>query len=96
MGNRCRRVMIMPINRSVFAIAVLMAAVFAGAPANAVEAARDTREFAAQTVRRPHIVIRPRRLEPGPNAKRYCRFWLAEQYRVSGPVIVPQQQCWWR
>ncbi len=86
----------MPKNRSVFAVAVFMTAFFAGMPVNAVEKARVSREFAAQTVRRPHIIIRPRRFEPGPNAKRYCRFWLGTEYRVSGPVIVPQQQCWWR
>ncbi len=86
----------MPKNRSVFAIAVVMAAFFAAGRINAAETARDTRELAAQTVRRPHIVIRPRRIVPGPNSKRYCRFWLGQEYRVSGPVIVPQQQCWWR
>jgi hypothetical protein len=91
-----RWVVIMPKNRCVFAIAVLIAVFFAGAPANAAENARDSLEFAAQTVRRPHIVIHPRRITPGPNARRYCRFWLAQQYRVSGPVVVPQQQCWWR
>ena len=86
----------MPKNRSVFVIAVLIAAFFAGGPATAAEKARDLQEFAAQTTRRPHIVIRPRRIEPGPNSKRYCRFWLAKEYRVSGPVIVPQQQCRWQ
>ncbi len=87
---------IMPKNSSVFAIAVLVAAYFAGGPARAVDNARDSREFATQTARRPHIVIRPRRVAAGANSKRYCRFWLAKEYRVSGPVIVPQQQCWWR
>ena len=29
----------------------------------------------------------------GRNAKRYCRSWLAKEYRVSGPVIVPQMHC---
>ena len=86
----------MPKNRSVFAIAMLMAAFFAVGPAGAVDTARDTREMAAQTVRRPHIVIHPGRLEPGASSKRYCRFWLVQQYRASGPVIAPQQQCWWR
>ena len=86
----------MPKNRSVFVIAVLIAAVFTGGPATAAENARDTREFAAQAVRRPHIVVRPRRIEPSPNSRRYCRFWLAKEYRVSGPVIVPQQQCRWQ
>jgi hypothetical protein len=55
---------------------------------------RYTHEFAAQS--RPRITVRPRRTTPGPNAKRYCRSWLAKEYRVSGPVIVPQMQCWWR
>jgi hypothetical protein len=54
----------------------------------------STHELAAQS--RPRITIHPRRMHPGPNAKRYCRAWLAKEYRVSGPVIVPQQQCWWR
>ena len=85
----------MPKNRSVFALATVFAAFSIGGLVNAAEGARDTGELAAQTVRRPHIVIHPRRLEPGPNAKRYCRYWLVQQYRVSGPVIVPQQQCWW-
>lgn len=44
----------------------------------------------------PHIVVHPRRIEPGSNAKRYCRFWLAREYRVSGTVIVPRQYCWWQ
>ena len=54
----------------------------------------STRELAAQS--RPRITIHPRRIRPGPNAKRYCQSWLAKEYRVSGPVIVPQQQCWWQ
>ena len=44
----------------------------------------------------PRIVIHPRTSHPGPNAKRYCRSWLAKEYRVSGPVIVPRMQCWWQ
>jgi hypothetical protein len=51
-------------------------------------------ELSAQT--RPRITIYPRHSQPGRNAKRQCRAWLAKEYRVSGPVIVPQQQCWWR
>ncbi len=45
---------------------------------------------------RPRITIHPRTGEPGPNAKRYCRSWLVQEYRVSGPVIVPRMQCWWQ
>src|SRR6266852_1850278 len=52
---------------------------------------RYTHEFAAQS--RPHITIYPRRL--GSNARRQCRSWLVKEYRISGPVIVPQMRCWW-
>ena len=51
-------------------------------------------ELSAQ--RRPHITIYPRHRRLSPNAKRYCHFWLAQEYRVSGTVIVPRQRCWWR
>jgi hypothetical protein len=88
--------MMMAKTHSVFLLAVLMGAFFTGDPAGAVDAARDTQELAALTVRRPHIVIHPRRFQPGPNSKRICGFWLAQEYRVSGPVIVPQQHCRWR
>ena len=50
-------------------------------------------ELSAQ--RRPHVTIYPRHRRLGPNAKRYCRAWLAQEYRVSGTVIVPRQRCWW-
>ncbi len=53
-----------------------------------------THELSAQ--KRPHITIYPRSRPLGPNAKRYCRAWLAQEYRVSGPVIVPRQYCWWQ
>ena len=45
--------------------------------------------------KRPRVTIYPRRVYPGANAKRQCRSWLAQEYRVSGPVIVPQMRCWW-
>jgi hypothetical protein len=54
---------------------------------------RYTCEFSAQS--RPRVTIHPRPTRPGPNSKRYCRSWLAKEYRVSGPVIVPQMRCWW-
>jgi hypothetical protein len=50
-------------------------------------------ELAAQS--RPRITVHPRRVHPGPNARRYCRSWLAKEYRVSGPVVVPRMRCWW-
>jgi hypothetical protein len=54
----------------------------------------NTHELAAQS--RPRITVHPRQSYPGPYAKRYCQFWLAKEYRVSGPVITPQQRCWWQ
>jgi hypothetical protein len=44
---------------------------------------------------RPRVTIYPRHYYLGPNAKRHCESWLAKEYRVSGPVIVPQRRCWW-
>ena len=51
-------------------------------------------ELSAQT--RPRVTIYPRHRKLGANAKRHCRFWLAQEYRVSGTVIVPRQRCWWQ
>lgn len=45
--------------------------------------------------RRTRITVRPRRTVLGPNAVRQCRAWLAQEFRPSGTVIVPRQQCWW-
>ena len=96
----------MPNNRSFFALLAVLVAISAGslAPASAgsndrpdgalaSDGGRYTYEFAAQS--RPRITIHPRRAYPGRNAKRYCRSWLAKEYRVSGPVIVPQMRCRW-
>ena len=52
------------------------------------------REFAAQK-KRPRVTIYPRRVYPGPYAKRQCYSWLVTEYRVSGPVVTPQMRCWW-
>jgi hypothetical protein len=66
------------------------------APRQAI-APHDTDELAAQQQQtRPRITIHPRATRPGPNSKRYCRAWLAQEYRVSGKVIVPRMQCWWQ
>ena len=73
-------------------LAALVFILGAGTFASAAPAERD-QDVAAQP--RPHITIHPRHFEPGPNAKRHCRSWLAKQYRVSGTVIVPQMRCWW-
>lgn len=52
------------------------------------------REFSAQK-KRPRVTIHPRRVYPGPYAKRQCYSWLVTEYRVSGPVVTPQMRCWW-
>jgi hypothetical protein len=86
----------MPKNWTFFAVLALMFAAFTQmSPASAEfsGSSPSTRELAAQS--RPRITIHPRRTHPGPNAKRSCRSWLAKEYRVSGPVIVPQMHCWW-
>lgn len=48
----------------------------------------------AQQIARPRITIHPRhRLSR--YSVRHCRSWLTKEYRISGPVIVPQQRCRW-
>ncbi|HEY1475348.1 MAG TPA: hypothetical protein VGF53_14830 [Pseudolabrys sp.] len=86
----------MPKTRVFFAVLAVVLGLNAGTlvPVSAEVAGASTQELAAQA--RPRITIQPRQVHPGPNAKRYCHFWLAKEYRVSGPVIVPQQHCWWR
>jgi len=74
----------------VAALALLIAAT---APVSA-QPERDGDTVAQQ--RRPRIVIHPRSLRPGPNARRYCRAWLAVENRPSGQVITPQKECWWQ
>jgi hypothetical protein len=32
---------------------------------------------------------------PGPNAKRECVARLVQEFRPSGPVVVPRMRCWW-
>jgi hypothetical protein len=39
---------------------------------------------------RPRVTIHPRH-----QARRICRSWLAKEYRVAGPVIVPRMSCHW-
>jgi hypothetical protein len=67
---------------------VVLAAVSA-APAQA----ETTRESSAQTTQRPRIMVYPRRLPA--SARRHCRAWLVQEYRVSGTVIVPRMRCRW-
>lgn len=85
----------MRINATGFGLLAGFLALSLGVVAQAeASSSRATQEFAAQS--RPRIVVHPRTSFPGPNAKRYCRSWLAKEYRVSGTVIVPRMRCWWQ
>ena len=77
----------------ILCLTVVLTALTAAAPAAAQTRAAD--EAAARSSR-PRVVIQPRRQRLGPNAKRECRAKLVQEYRVSGPVIVPRMTCWWR
>ncbi len=79
--------------RFAIAIAVLALLIVAAVPVSA-QPTRGDEALSAQ--RRTRIVIHPRSLQPGPNAKRYCRAWLAVENRPSGQVITPQRECWWQ
>ncbi len=62
---------------------------------------------AAQTVRKPGAAAAPAdlssqarppsrlRVYPGRLLYRDCTFRLAQEWRPSGPVVVPRQRCWW-
>jgi hypothetical protein len=75
------------------AVAALALSMCAAAP---VSAQPNRGDDALAQQRRPRIVIQPRSLQPGPNARRYCRAWLAVENRPSGQVITPQRECWWQ
>ena len=57
--------------------------------------ADDAREYSVQN-KRPRVTVYPRRVYPGPYAKRECYSWLRAEYRLSGTVVTPQMRCWWQ
>jgi hypothetical protein len=72
-------------------LAGAMFVVLAVAPAAAApvtDATAASSEFSAQS--RPRLRVYPGRL-----LYRDCKFWLAQEWRPSGTVIVPRQRCWW-
>ena len=71
-----------------------LALVVAAAPPAGAATADHRQEFSAQS--RPRITIHPRYRGLRPDAKRHCRAWLAQEYRVSGTVVVPRRECWWQ
>jgi hypothetical protein len=70
----------------------------AAAAADASGSAR-VEEFSAQSRETRHR--RPRRVRiytprgPGPNSVRICHSYYEYEYRLSGTVIVPRQNCYW-
>jgi hypothetical protein len=80
-------------SRAALLAVTLALSVCAAVPASA-QPTRGEEALSAQ--RRTRIVIQPRSLQPGPNARRYCRAWLAVENRPSGQVITPQRECWWQ
>ena len=78
---------------SIFALVVALGALALGIAAPALAQDNDN---APTTRKRASITVHPRGGQLSPNAKRYCRSWLEQEYRVSGPVIVPRMQCWWQ
>jgi hypothetical protein len=69
-------------------VALGVALAFALGPATEVLAQQQ------QPVRPPaRIRVHPEHLPP--NAVRQCKFWLAQENRPSGTVIVPREVCWW-
>lgn len=83
----------MRINATVFGLLAATVALSLGAVAPASAAQSTASRYAEKQAQ---IIVHPRLSYPGPNAKRYCRSWLAKEYRVSGTVIVPRMQCWWQ
>jgi hypothetical protein len=80
--------------RAAFAICIALA--LCAFPARAETSAPQapgahTTELSAQVRRLPPRV----RVNPGRLLYRDCDFRLVQQWRPSGPVIVPWQRCWW-
>lgn len=78
---------------AIMASGVVLSAPASAAPQGSKTEPASTSDLAAQ--RRAGIYVTPGRRNPGPNSVRQCRAWLAQEYRVSGTVVVPRMQCWW-
>ena len=72
-------------------IAMVGALAFGVSAAEVPAAQAAPTELSAQ-IRRPPARLR---VYPGRLLYRDCIFRLAQQWRPSGPVIVPVQRCWW-
>ena len=68
----------------------------AGRSAPQAEAGRAAAtEVSAQARRRPATRLRVYRETLPPNAVRTCDAWYVQEFRPSGPVIVPRMRCRW-
>ena len=72
-------------------IATVVALAFGVSAAEVPAAQAAPTELSAQ-IRRPPARLR---VYPGRLLYRDCTFRLAQQWRPSGPVILPVQRCWW-
>jgi hypothetical protein len=73
-------------------LAVLLGAVaLAPLPAMAGPKAGATASDVSSQSQRPRIRVN----RGGRLLYRDCTFHLAQQWRPSGPVVVPVQRCWW-
>jgi hypothetical protein len=94
MNNMSRKGLLVLAVLAAFAVVLGGSGPAAAAPRQAGVEPAATSDLTAQ--RRARIYVYPRRGGPGPNSVRQCRSWLAQEYRVSGTVIVPRMQCWWQ
>jgi hypothetical protein len=83
-------------NRPIFAAVLAFAALIFTVPQVSAEVSAASAGEAYAQSSRPRIIVRPRKIKPGPNSRRYCRSRLVQEFRVSGTVIVPQTYCWWQ
>jgi hypothetical protein len=74
-----------------FVVALMPAAAAAG-PADRIAQASSSDVSSQARRARPQTRLR---VYPGRLLYRDCDFRLVQQYRPSGPVIVPWQRCWW-
>jgi len=84
--------------RRIALLATILVATFLGADALlALAAAQTARQGGGWTAGEHSSQARPRlRVYPGRRLLyRDCDFWLAQEWRPSGTVVVPRQRCWW-
>jgi hypothetical protein len=85
--------------RTVLCFAAAMLAIAASGPSRAAASASSVAlseavaatEISAQTRRRATRL----RVTPGRLLYRDCAFRLVQEFRPSGPVVVPRMRCWW-